>query len=137
MVKKLEPFYTTWEKERSKCKGQWQNKLMMCKAQGLSTDIWHKTGSDVSRKVTRASKTNQSERELQLWKMRPRLEWLNSQIQGLIPFWPELGPSQSTFSWYLHKLGLLNRLLRSSLWSDQHFNEHLNEHLQINFGIEF
>lgn len=38
-----------------------QKKLMMWKAEELSMKVWHKTGSDISRKVTSMSRTNQSQ----------------------------------------------------------------------------
>lgn len=37
---------------------------MMLETQELSTNMWHKTGSDISRKVTPASKTNQGQGDL-------------------------------------------------------------------------
>ena len=85
-VKKLqlEPFYATWGK-KDWVQGQWQKKLMMWKTQEWSMNVWPKIGLDVSRKVIPASKTNQSQGDLLLWKMTPSLKWLNfSLIQTLI-----------------------------------------------------
>ena len=87
MMKKfqLEPFYDTSGK-MDWVQGQWQKKLMMWKAQELSMNVWHKTSSEVSRKVmTLALKTNQGQRDLSLWKMSSYLKWLNnSQAQVLV-----------------------------------------------------
>ena len=41
-----------------------QKKLMMWKAQEVSMNMWHKTGSDTSRKVIPASKTNLNLKDL-------------------------------------------------------------------------
>ena len=65
-----EPFYTANGK-KDRVLGQRQKKLMMWKVLELSTNMWRKTSSDVSGKVTRTSKTNQGLGELLLWKMRP------------------------------------------------------------------
>ena len=52
--------------------------------------MWPKIGSDVSRKVTLALKTNQGQGDL-IWKMRPYLKWLNNiQTQRLIHCWQNL-----------------------------------------------
>ena len=81
MVKKLQlvPFYAICGKKRGKKK-----KKMMWKTLEQSTNVWHKIGSDVSRKVILASKTNQGQCNLLLWKMRLYLKWLNSQAQSLV-----------------------------------------------------
>ena len=51
---------------------------MMWKAMELSLNMWHKIGSDFSWKVTPTSKTNQGQRDLALWKMRPCPKWMNN-----------------------------------------------------------
>ncbi|XP_014782559.1 uncharacterized protein LOC106877999 [Octopus bimaculoides] len=100
-------------KEKTECKGSSKKKLMMWKALELLANAWFKIGSDVSKKVTPASKRNPSQGDLLWWKMRPYLKWLNnSQAQVTRALLAGLGSSQSTVSRHLHKLGLVNRCCR-------------------------
>ena len=71
--------------------------------QELLKKMWHETGSDISRKVMSASKTNLSQGDLL---SRPCLKWLNSQ-QALLHCWKSL---------VLHKLPSINNSLGSALW---------------------
>lgn len=83
---------------------------MMWIDQELRTKMWRKTGSDISRKVTPASKTDQSQEDLLLWMLRRCLKWLNnSQVQALTT---EHGSSHNTINRELHKIGLVDRRFR-------------------------
>ena len=86
--KKLQyaPFYATYGKDW--VLGQWQKKLMMYKSQELSTKLWYKTDSYISKKVSPALKINQGQRDFPLWQLRPCLNWLNKrQAEVLVHCW--------------------------------------------------
>ena len=85
---------------------EWQKKLMMQKAQELSMNMWHKTGSD----VTPATKTNKGQEDLPSWKMRPCLKWLKiSQAQTLVHYKQNL---------VLHKAQSIDKYISSALGTD-------------------
>lgn len=68
---------------RTKCNDK--RNLMLRKVLELSTDVLHKTGSDVSRSLTPASKTNYDQRDVLLCKTRLCLKWFNNrQAQALV-----------------------------------------------------
>ena len=60
--------------------GQQKKKWILWKTKKLSTIVWYKTGSDDSRKITPASKTNQDQRDLLFWKMKALLKMVKQQL---------------------------------------------------------
>ena len=88
--------------------GRWGFAWMMWKSQGLSTNMWHKTDSDVSRKMTLASKINHGQGFsfledgvlLEMSKQQPSICTCILSAKD--------GPSQSTINQHLHKFNLVN-----------------------------
>ena len=64
--------------KRTEFKGSGKKNLMRRKAWELSTNERHKTGLELSRKVSSGLKTNQGQEDLLLWEMRSCLKWLNN-----------------------------------------------------------